>query len=485
MVTKVTELQLHILHTNDVHSELLSYARLVTQMRSLRQKLTDEGFDVLCFDLGDHIDLSNPLSYATMGRINANVLNVVGYDGLVYGNNETVTVDHAVWSELAILSQTPMFCSNIAMPDNEWLVPSGMIFTVSGVKVGVCGVTVEYRNLLETIGVASQDPVSLAFNLCQNLYHAGADVVILLSHLGLHIDEMLVDQGIAADIIIGSHTHQFLTNGIKRKNVWIFQAGKHAKAFGHITMTVGKDRHLECVTGCLEYTQEDTPMDEAVAQVIDTYVPIARDELQKSVAVIPTHLAHSLFGESQMVNLLCDQMKETLEVQVAIVNGGVITAGFRMGPVKRGDLLAVCATPMRAVVIDVTGHQLLQLFSDSLRKDLIASQGIGFGFRGHFVGRLHIAGGEVWIDREMSEELCDEQVLTMMIAGKPIDLTQTYRIAVCEYVALSSLFKAIKGPAFRYQAPMLRTMLEKGLQSQSILNSARKPRYRHQDQKIL
>ncbi len=481
----MTGLQLHILHTNDVHSELLSYARLVTQMRSLRKKLTDDGLDVLCFELGDHIDLSNPLSYATMGRINADILNVVGYDGLVYGNNETVTVDRAVWSELASISQTPMFCSNVDMPDNGWLVPSGRIFTMSGIKVGVCGVTVEYRNLLETIGVASRDPVSVAFALCQNLRDAGADVVVLLSHLGLHIDEMLADQDIAADIIVGSHTHQFLANGIQRKNVWIFQAGKHAKAFGHITITVGKDKHVECISGRIEYTQEAMPMDAAVVQVIDSYVPIARDELQKLVATIPAHVSHSLFGESQMVNLLCDQMKETLQVQAAVVNGGVITAGFRTGPVKKGDLLAVCATPMRAVVMDVTGHQLLQLFTDSLHKDLIASQGIGFGFRGHFIGRLHISGGEVVIDRELSEEACDERVLTMVIDGKPIDVTQTYRIALCEYVALSSLFPAIKGPAFSYQAPMLRTMLEKGLQSQAILNSARKLRYRHQDQMIL
>lgn len=475
-------MQLHILHTNDVHSELLSYARLVTQVRSLRDTLTDDGADVLCFDLGDHIDLSNPLSYATMGLINADILRVVNYDGLVFGNNETVTVDPSLWESLARAVQTPILCSNIDSPSGKWNQQAGVQFLRSGVSIGVCGVTVQYENLLKTIGVLSRDPVEAAWTACANLKNNGADIVILLSHLGLHIDEMLADKGIPADIIIGSHTHQFLDAGIKRGNVWIFQAGKYAKAFGHIAITLAPDKAIQKIDGRLLYTGSDVVPDPAVLQVIDRYVPIAHSRLSQPIATLPHRIAHSLFGESEIVNLLCDAMKEELHVDVAIVNGGVVTAGFRAGTVRIGDLHSVCATPMRAVTMDVSGERLWQLLSESLRMDIIARQGIGFGFRGHFVGRLHVSGATIIIDGTSAKTDADEQINNLFIGSAQIDRSQVYRIAVCEYVALSSMFKAIKGPVFAYQAPTLRQMLEYGLKTNRLLDSAKTLRYVHRDE---
>ena len=62
---KGKHLKLTIYHTNDIHSHLNEYTRIQSYMTEHRSKLQHPS---LYLDIGDHVDLSAPITQATLGR---------------------------------------------------------------------------------------------------------------------------------------------------------------------------------------------------------------------------------------------------------------------------------------------------------------------------------------------------------------------------------------------------------------------------------
>ena len=475
-------MDVHILHTNDVHSEFDRYVRLASRLRRVHAQLCAQGERVLCFELGDHIDVSNPLTNATEGRVNARMIRELPYDGWVFGNNETLTVDRKVWPDLLQEADTPLYCSNISVPpltDHTAALHrrSGDIYRMDGVDVGVFGVTVTYQKLLQTLGVQSADPAQTAWEIARNLRGRGADIVIMLSHLGLRADQELADDGLPVDLIVGGHTHHFLDGGERRGNSWILQAGKHGHAFGHAVLDV-QGGSVRRVTSRLVYSELKDSPDEAVDSVISAAQREASAWLEEPVAVVAEHLDHSLLGESELVNLLCDQLRSEYGSDVAILNGGVITGGYLAGVIRRRDLLAVCATPMRPVSMRLDGMTSLRLLARGFDADLVSRQGFGFGFRGHFVGRLHVSGADVYTRIRSAGEGCGrESIETVEIGGEALDKDRIYDVTTSEYVALSPLYAELQEREFSYGVPTLRAILERALTRGDLVNQARLRRY--------
>ncbi|MCD0831819.1 bifunctional metallophosphatase/5'-nucleotidase, partial [Staphylococcus aureus] len=57
-------MRLTIYHTNDIHSHLHEYERIKVYMAEQRPRLNHPSLYV---DLGDHVDLSAPITEATLG----------------------------------------------------------------------------------------------------------------------------------------------------------------------------------------------------------------------------------------------------------------------------------------------------------------------------------------------------------------------------------------------------------------------------------
>ncbi|MCI0182501.1 bifunctional metallophosphatase/5'-nucleotidase [Sulfoacidibacillus ferrooxidans] len=476
-------MELHILHTNDVHSELERFSYLAKHLRARYDELRDREQPVLCFELGDHIDMSNPLSYATAGHVNARILQTLPYDGWVFGNNETLTIDQSEWAHLIRLANVPLFCSNLTVPglnqDEQGNLVHGQYYEIDGVKIGVFGVTVKYEKSFATLGIKAEDPVAVAFQMASEMREHGAEIVILLSHLGYHMDQLLADQGLPVDVIIGAHTHHFLDGGDLRSGIWILQAGKHAYAFGHAVLHVDENHHVTNVTSSLEYTDFTGDPDEKVETAITSLHDKAIEWLQSPVATISVPLSHSLFGESQLVNLLCDELRIELSAQLAFLNGGVITAGYLAGTIRQKDLLAICGTPMRPVKMNVPGHALLQLISEGNQEQLIRRQGFGFGFRGHFVGRLHVSGAHVTIAEMDSRESGETATIVRVLIGmQQLDPMRMYTVVTSEYIALSPMYKSLHGYEYVYCEPLIRTFLGRALGNGNLVEGAHKQRYR-------
>ena len=465
-------MNLHVLHTNDVHSDLALFARLTASLSALRDALSIRGEHVLVFDIGDHLDRIHPLSDATCGRVNAAVLRALQYDGMVLGNNETLTLEKDHLHDYLRTAQTPVFCSNMTFPDDIEAFADGRMYDLNGLKLGVFGVTVFYPAIMEALGVNAFDAHEAAWRVSASLRNRGADVVIMLSHLGLAVDQSLADEGLPVDLIVGAHTHHFLQASVKRGNTWIVQAGKQGIAYGHTVICV-EDKRVANITSKLVYTDRRTQQDPRVIRVTASFEDEARRTLNRVVGYLHEPLRHAQFGESDVANLLCDQMRREFAADVAIVNGGVITASLREGAIARGDLLAICGTPMRAVLLEIDVATLCAFIEAGLALETISKRGFGFGFRGHYIGRIHVSGVEVFAASDPSIEGGRVRVLHLKKDGRVLRGNETVTAAICEYLALSPVYTNLHPARYVYAPPMMRELLERAFAQEGAIEVAR------------
>ncbi|WYJ84793.1 Ser/Thr protein phosphatase [Enterococcus sp. DIV0840] len=79
-----------IFHTNDLHSHLENWPKIRRYLIGQKEEYEKSGKTVLTVDLGDFVDRWHPLTEATDGQANIELMNEIGYDAATIGNNEGV-----------------------------------------------------------------------------------------------------------------------------------------------------------------------------------------------------------------------------------------------------------------------------------------------------------------------------------------------------------------------------------------------------------
>ncbi len=257
--------KLCILHTNDVHSHVLPFAKNhpkypnqggIERRAALIQKIRSEEQYVLLFDAGD-IFQGTPYFNFFKGELEIKAMNQMGYDAATIGNHD---FDNGIGALSKHLDQADfkMLNANYILQDTPLhnKVKKHQIYEKQGVKIGVFGLGVQleglvlkelYKNVTYTDALACAN--KQANILKQEL---DCDVVICLSHLGYSYEHRKVsDLTIAKnskniDLIIGGHTHTFLNQptrvkNLSKKTVLINQVGWAGVALGRIDVAIHKE----------------------------------------------------------------------------------------------------------------------------------------------------------------------------------------------------------------------------------------------------
>ncbi len=137
--------KIRILHTNDLHSHFESFPKIE---RFLHQAQEDKTVDqVFTFDAGDFMDRSHPLSEATKGQANIELMNWFNYDAITIGNNEGISNSHAVLEKLFDHANFPVVLANLRQKDNsmpDWCIPYKIFTTKQKTRIAVIGLTAAY-----------------------------------------------------------------------------------------------------------------------------------------------------------------------------------------------------------------------------------------------------------------------------------------------------------------------------------------------------
>ncbi|GGE29454.1 metallophosphoesterase [Sphingobacterium cellulitidis] len=236
--SKSKEVKITFLHTNDVHSRIEPYpmdgSRLqglggVARRSTLIQKIRSEEKNVLLFDAGDMFQ-GTPYFNVFDGKIELELMSKLGYDAGTFGNHE---FDNGLPGLLKHFDKAnfPFVTSNYDFTGTimEGKTKDYLVFNRDGVKIGVFAVGVDLKGLVDPKsyqGVKISDPIEVAQKYTHKLKkELKCDLIICLSHIGYNYDtDKVSDLHLAKnsrdiDLIIGGHTHTFLTKPTEVKNL--------------------------------------------------------------------------------------------------------------------------------------------------------------------------------------------------------------------------------------------------------------------------
>ena len=229
-----------ILHTNDVHSHIDPFPKNdplnpngggVIARANLINLIKKDNPHTLVLDAGD-VFQGTPYFNFFGGELELKLMSKMGYNASTLGNHEfdngmeklSKVLKHANFSFLNsnyTLKNTPL----------ENKIKSHEIFNINGIKIGVFGLGIELEGLVEKKlykGVKYLNPIEISKDISDDLkYNHNCDLIICLSHLGfsyskdknIMCDLILAEQTKNIDLIIGGHTHTFLDEPVKVKNL--------------------------------------------------------------------------------------------------------------------------------------------------------------------------------------------------------------------------------------------------------------------------
>lgn len=471
-------MKIHLLHVNDVHSQLENYMRMGYHLRRLRQELRRRGDAVLTLDLGDVLDRVRPETEATLGLVNAALMASLQVDLWVFGNNEGLTIPVEQWPALVDRSDATALAANFRQLSGQPFpfFQDSKVFHLNGIKVGIFGVTANYVKPYNMLGVKALHPFEQAGRMIKDLRAASCDVVIAMSHLGLHEDRELAKRVEGLDLILGSHTHQFMSGPEWVGKTAIFQPGKHALVFGHTEIEVDAgSRRIVSLTSRPIPVDERGELDQEMLSSYQGYLPDIEQRLSETVTELEHPLPVWFDRESLFGNVLVDALFDAFPCDLGMIMTGALTASMLAGRVQIRHVLGACSTPTRPIKMTLTGKQIQSVLNKSIHPDYFFRQGFGYGFRGSVVGYLALANAIV----ELSEDGDSLHIEQVWIDGKPLHPERTYRVVTSEYLWLAPVFEELRrGEDIEYERPLVRELLLGYLHHGNCMDTAQNQRYR-------
>jgi len=409
-----------ILHTNDIHGRIEGLARVATLVEQVRAAQPDR--PALYVDAGDSEETASRLSNLTKGTAMHRLLSAAGCDAAAVGNAAPLRYGHQVLVDHAAAARYPLLLANLRLPDGS-PVPGVQLTArreLAGIHIGLLGVTTPMEGDYEKwFGLDMPPPLPLIRELAASLRQDGAEIVVLLSHLGLEDDRQLA-AGLhgAVDIIIGAHTHDLLPAGEQIGNVLIAQAGEYAEHLGRIDLTWDGERLTEMRASVLPVPETTPQSPDVLAEVaaIETEVAQFLDEI---IGELAAPLDFATDRECGVGNLVADMLRERMDAEVALVSIGQAFGGpLPGGRLKRLTLWEMCSSPANPGVVSLTGAQLQELVARGLDRAFAAER--PRPLRGAPRGLFHLSGARV-LDRQVT------------IGGQPIASERTYRVAATDW----------------------------------------------------
>lgn len=257
---------LTILHTNDTHSRLDPFPANgphagkggVAARKRLIDQIRKENEHVLLFDAGD-VFQGTPYFNFFKGALEMRAMTLMGYDAATMGNHD---FDEGVdnFGKQLKHANFPFLVANYDFSETSLAgkVKAFEVFEKAGLRIGVFGLGIDPTGLIPE-GLFGQvrylDPLAVAQKMVAELrVKQRCDLIVLLSHLGhAYQDGKISDVRLAAesegiDLIIGGHTHTFLStpkeiSGLKGEKTLVAQVGHSGLVLGRIDLVVeGKFR---------------------------------------------------------------------------------------------------------------------------------------------------------------------------------------------------------------------------------------------------
>ena len=377
-----------ILHTNDVHGSIELYAKVA----AMKDDYKAQGAQVILADAGDY---SQGTVYVSLekGKNAVTMMNLAGYDVATIGNHE-FDYGYAQLKSNLYSAAFDVVCANV-LQDGSPVFDAYTKIDKGGVQVAFVGVeTPEAQTkanpaLIQGLTFLAGDEMYAAVQDQVNAARtAGADIVIVLAHLGVDSSSEpntsydLYKKVSGIDFIIDGHSHTVMTKGPNGEKIQ--STGTALNNIGVITIDNATKKiesnelipiwHTEEVDGdnvtVYDYTKSDETVANAAKAIID---PIDADYGQKfaesAVDLNGAKAPGNRTEETNLGDLITDAMMWAIKTKapgvdmnnaVAITNGGGIRAAIAKGDITKKAVNTVLPFGNTLAVVYVKGSELLE-----------------------------------------------------------------------------------------------------------------------------
>ena len=421
-------MKLTILHTNDIHSNYENFSKIVTKIKELRDEST------ILLDAGDFADFKRLELQGTDGLAALELLEYAGYDAITIGNNEIFPgIDTLI--NMTTNSKIPFLSSNIYNFDFKAFesVRKSILLYKNALRILIIGASPDLGPFNELLGYSTKDYIEVIKE--EISYNNGKyDLCIVLSHLGIDKDRIIAEQIADIHVIIGGHSHLLMAKPEKVNDTIIFTSGCNAENIG-VTMLEVKDNKAELLSGENINIQHCKACDEII-DILSRNKEKAIDKLSKPLYRLERNLWHDVVEENPMTNLLADALTDVLHCDIGIINSGVINGGIRKGDVSLKKLIELCPSPLNPTSFKMQGKYLWEALQNSLDTDVCYADGKGPGFRGKYLGRLHVSNAVI--------EHNGRKIINIYINGENLINEKWYSVASSDYLQRGTGYESLK-----------------------------------------
>jgi len=448
-----------VLHTNDTHGHPLKFFHYpapdvggLPARATAIKRIREQNRNVLVLDGGD---LNTGMSESNLFKARPDLegYNYIGYDALVLGNHE---FDNpiGVLREQMELANFPFISANVRIRGGEYLAQSFIIKEFDGFKVAIFGLTTKETEVIgnpQNIGnLVFEDEIEVAKDLVPKL-RTKADLVIGLVHLGIYDSyskgsKRLAREISGIDLIVDGHSHTELdspivvTHPLTGHNTPIVQAWKWGLILGRVDLFVRNKRVIDYRFKAIPinlkevakkpdgvktyyFIGEKIPEDLTLLELLEPYAAKAESVLSKVIGRAEATFFYDGVREEEnpLGNLVADSMlwhTEYLGADFALQNGGGIRADLPEGRVTERMIYETLPFDSTVVVLTLDGKSVQSLF------EYMATISSGQG-----------AFPQVSEGVSMIIDTSGKQCTQVMINGKPLDTSRTYKIATNSYLA--------------------------------------------------
>lgn len=433
--------QLTILHWNDFHSQNLPY-QVKTKNRTTNSDTTyfvggsatlasyikqqrSESPNVILLNAGDDFQ-GSPISTITKGRSQIELMTLLNPDAMELGNHDFDYGREQMSTYMKWISY-PLLGANIidTRTHTSYALPY-TIKQIGGITIGIIGLmTTELPTLSIPDNVRDLDVLELSATvntLIPELKKRDVDLIIALTHAGVHEDSILAMNTSDIDIIVGGHSHTPLFRPKNVNGVLITQAGSRGRWLGKITVTVDteKDTLVNSFAELIECRTADVIPDSLVNAKVIELEGLAAKELNEVIGELTTDWKRDGNAESSIGNWITDALRSYGKTDIAIQNSGGIRKDMLAGPIKVRDLWEVSPFGNTLVTFTVDGKTLQNMVRHQL------------SIQGDF---CQISGMKIEYRTVNGEKI----LYHLTVNALPVEESKRYSIVTNNYVAAQSM----------------------------------------------
>lgn len=450
-------MELKILHTNDIHSNYENFSKIVNKINKIKDENT------LILDAGDFADFKRIELQGTNGLAALELLEYAGCDAVAVGNNETFNGLETLIS-MATNSRVPFVSCNLYKIDGQSIegVKRSVIVNKSGLNILIVGASPDLGEFNTLAGIKAIDYIKAIKD--EILLQKGKyDLCLVLSHLGMSRDRQIAEEIDEVDIIIGGHFHILMEKPEIINEKIIHTSGCYGENLGFLKVKIDNGHTDLLESGNFNIMQEACSKE--IIDILKENKEKAITNLSKPLCHIHVDLWHDVVEENPITNLLADALVDLLKCDIAIINSGIMNGGIRKGLVSNKKLLELCPSPLNPTTFEIQGKYIREALQDSLDSDICYLDGKGPGFRGRYLGRLHVSNAVIEHD--------GRKVKNIFIKGEKLDENKCYIVASSDYIQRGTGYTSMQNNRnVRYNAEYIRDTLRKYIAKREFIEKA-------------